>query len=220
MIDSAIKSIVMTDRIYEYLYRQTAPPTPVQEELIRQTQALGGSAVMQIPHEQAVLLDLLVKLTGARTILEVGTYTGYSTLAFARALPPDGTIITCDLSEEWTDIARQAWQAAGVADRVDLRLGPAAETLAALPDTEHIDLVFLDADKKGYRTYWDLLVPRVRSGGLLLADNVLYYGDAADEQATGNAAAIRDFNARVLADSRVESVMVPVSDGLTLARKK
>lgn len=220
MIDSAFKSIVMTDQIYAYMHRQAAPPTPVQEELIRRTHALGDSAVMQIPHEQAVLLGLLVKLTGARTIVEVGTYTGYSTLALAQALPPDGKIITCDLSTEWTDIARQAWQAAGVADRVDMRLGRAVETLAELPDTEDIDLVFLDADKKSYRTYWEMLVPRVRRGGLLLVDNVLYYGDAADEHATGNAAAIRAFNAHVLADIRVESVMVPISDGLTLARKK
>lgn len=220
MLDNAFKSIVVTEAIYDYMSRQSAAPSAIQEKLIRQTQDLGDSAEMQIPHEQAVLLGLLVKVTAATTIVEVGTYTGYSTLAFAQAVPEGGTVISCDVSEEWTAIGRQAWQAAGVADRVDLRIGQAVDTLAALPQSPHIDLVFLDADKKGYRTYWDLLVPRVRSGGLLIADNVLYYGEAASSEATGNAAAIRDFNAHVLADRRVESVMIPVADGLTLARKK
>ncbi len=222
MIDSAapFKSIVLTEQIYDYLSGQSVPPNKVQENLIRRTRELGDSAVMQIPHEQAVLLAMLVKLTGATTVVEVGTYTGYSTLAFAQALPAGGTVITCDRVVEWAAIGLQEWEAAGVADRIDLRIGKAVETLATLPDTPHIDLVFIDADKKNYRTYWDILVPKVRPGGLLIADNVLYYGDAADENATGNAAAIRAFNAYVLGDDRVESVMLPIADGLTLARRK
>ncbi|MFI6095279.1 O-methyltransferase [Lentzea sp. NPDC051213] len=214
------KTVVMTPQIYQYVRKQAGQPSAVQEKLIARTLELGDSAEMQIPHEQAVLLSLLVRLTGAQTVLEVGTYTGYSTLAFAQALPPSGKVITCDISTEWTAIAEEAWQAAGVRDRIDLRLGAAAQTLAELPDDAVIDLVFIDADKVGYVHYWDLLVPRVRQGGLLLADNTLYYGDAAAEQPEGNAAAIDAFNKFVLNDPRVESVLVPIADGLTLARKK
>jgi len=213
------KTVVMTDRIYKYLLQQAEPATPVQRKLAERTLALGQSAEMQIPHEQAVFLTLLVKLTGARTIVEVGTYTGYSTLAFAVALPPDGRVITCDISAEWAEIAKEAWADAGVADRVDFRLGPAAETLAALAESADIDMVFLDADKISYIDYWELLVPQVRVGGLLLADNVLYYGEAADPRPTGNAAAIDAFNRHVRADTRVESVLIPLADGLTMARR-
>ncbi len=214
------KTVVMTPQIYQYVRRQAGQPTAVQEKLIARTLELGDSAEMQIPHEQAVLLSLLVKLIGAQTVLEVGTYTGYSTLAFAQALPPHGKVITCDISHEWTAIAEEAWQAAGVRDRIDLRLGAAAQTLAELPDEATIDLVFIDADKVGYVHYWDLLVPRVRQGGLLLADNTLYYGEAAAEQPEGNAAAIDAFNKFVLNDPRVDSVLVPIADGLTVARKR
>jgi len=175
---------------------------------------------MQIPHEQAVLLTLLVRLTGATSIVEVGTYTGYSTLALATGLPPAGRVITCDLSSEWTAIAREAWQAAGVSDRIDLRIGPAADTLRALPESPDIDLVFIDADKVGYAEYWDLLVPRVRPGGLLLVDNVLYYGEVVDAAPSTNGKAIDAFNDLVRADERVESVLLPIADGLTIARKK
>lgn len=214
------KTVVMTPQIYRYVRKQAGRPTEVQEKLIARTAELGDSAEMQIPHEQAVLLSLLVKLTGAQTVVEVGTYTGYSTLAFAQALPPHGRVITCDVSTAWTSIAEEAWEAAGVRDRIDLRIGSAAETLAALPEEPVVDLVFIDADKVGYAHYWDLLVPRVRQGGLLLADNTLYYGEAAGEQPVGNAAAIDAFNTFVLNDRRVESVLVPIADGLTVARKK
>jgi caffeoyl-CoA O-methyltransferase len=129
-------------------------------------------------------------------------------------------VITCDLSEDWTAIAEEAWRAAGVADRIELRLGPAADTLRALPDTADIDIAFIDADKVSYIEYWDLLVPRIRPGGLLLADNVLYGGEVADDTPTGNAMAICTFNDHVRADDRVESVLLPVADGLTLARKR
>ncbi|NGO48583.1 O-methyltransferase [Streptomyces ureilyticus] len=209
----------MTSAIYRYLLAQAESPDPVQQKLIERTQALGGPAEMQIPHEQAVFLTLLTRLIGARRIVEIGTFTGYSTLAFARGLPTDGRIVTCDVSREWTTIAREAWQAAGVEERVDLRLGPAAETLRELPTDPVLDLVFLDADKPGYPDYWEQLVPRVRPGGLLLADNVLYGGHAASPAATGNAAAIRAFNDLVRADERVESVLLPIADGLTVARK-
>ncbi|MFD3758741.1 O-methyltransferase [Streptomyces sp. NPDC058622] len=218
--EDGVKTVPLTREVYDYLVAQAEPPTPVQRELVERTRALGGPARMQVSHEQAVLLTLLARLTGARRIVEAGTFTGYSTLALAAGLSPGGTVIACDVSEEWTAIAREAWKAAGVEDRVDLRIAPALETLAALPAEPVIDLVFLDADKPGYRAYWEQLVPRVRPGGLLLADNVLYGGEAARADAEGNALAIREFNAHVRADDRVESVLLPIADGLTLARKR
>jgi caffeoyl-CoA O-methyltransferase len=216
----SFKNIVMTQQIYEYMQRQAPPPSPAQSWLIARTDELGGPAEMQVPHEQAAFLTLLVKLVGATRVVEVGTFTGYSTLALALGLSPGGRVLTCDLSEQWAAIAKEAWCAAGVEDRIDFRLGPAARTLGALPATAEIDLVFLDADKPGYLGYWELLVPRVRPGGLLLADNVLYGGEAAEETPTGNAAAIDAFNAAVRADDRVEAVLLPIADGLTIARKK
>ncbi|QIZ34088.1 O-methyltransferase [Saccharopolyspora sp. ASAGF58] len=215
-----LKTIVMNQRRYEYLLRQTEPPTQAQQWLIDQTNALGASAEMQIPHEQGVLLTLLVQLTGASRVVEIGTFTGYSTLAMARGLGADGQIVTCDLSSEWTEIAQQAWEKEGVADRIEVRLGQAADTLRAMPKTEHIDMVFIDADKVSYQQYWELLVPRMRPGGLLLADNTFYYGEAADDFPTGNAKAIDEFNSHVRADDRVESVMLPIADGLIVARKR
>ncbi|MFC8393642.1 O-methyltransferase [Streptomyces sp. NPDC057238] len=215
-----MKSVLMTPEQYAYLLAQAEPPSAVQAGLIEYTRGLGGVAEMRIPHEQAAFLTLLTRVVQPRLVVEVGTFTGYSTLAFALGLPPDGKVITCDVSPEWTSAARKAWQEAGVADRVDLRLGPATETLSALPEDLVIDLVFLDADKPGYESYWDLLVPRVRPGGLLLADNVLYGGEAADPRSEGNARAIRLFNEHVRADDRVESVMLPLADGLTFARKR
>ncbi|HEX8867573.1 MAG TPA: O-methyltransferase [Lentzea sp.] len=217
--DDDIKTITMTPRLYRYLLAQAEPPTPVERRLIERTRALGQIKEMQIPHEQAVLLRLLTTVTAASLVVEVGTFTGYSTLAFARGLSPGGRVITCDLSEKWADIGREAWHEAGVADRVEVRLGPAADTLRTLPETPEIDLVFLDANKVGYIEYWELLVPRVRPGGLLLADNVLYEGEAAQPDATGNGRAIREFNDHVRNDPRVESVMLSVADGLTIARR-
>ncbi|MCX4528791.1 MULTISPECIES: O-methyltransferase [unclassified Streptomyces] len=218
--EDRVKTVPITPEVYAYLVAQAEPPSPVQRGLIARTRELGGSAEMQIPHEQGVFLTLLARLLGARRIVEVGTFTGYSTLALANGLVPGGQVLTCDVSEEWTAIAQEAWKEAKVADRIELRIAPALETLRALPPEPVIDLVFLDADKPGYRDYWDQLVPRVRPGGLLLADNVLYGGEAVREDATGNARAIREFNAHVRADDRVESVMLPVADGLTVARKR
>ncbi len=215
-----LKTVPLTHEVYDYLLQHSEPPTPVQQWLAASTHALGPPAVMRVPHEQAVLLTLLARLVNARLIVEVGTFTGYSTLALATALAPGGTVLTCDISEEWTAIAQVAWREAGVADRVDLRLGPALETVAALPAQSDIDLVFLDADKPHYRRYWDLLVPRLRPGGLLIADNVLQQGQVHRADSTGNIRAVRAFNAHVRADQRVESVMLPVADGLTIARKR
>jgi caffeoyl-CoA O-methyltransferase len=178
------------------------------------------STQMQIPDEQAVFLTLLVRLTNATGIVEVGTHAGCSTLALAQGMPPGGRLVTCDVSPEWTAIAEAAWRAAGVRDAIELRVGPAERTLGELPTDPWIDLVYLDADKANYETYWEQLVPRVRPGGVLLADNTLSCGEAADDSPAGDAAAIAAFNARVRRDPRVESVLFPVADGLTMAWKR
>jgi caffeoyl-CoA O-methyltransferase len=220
MTMNEFKNIVVDARIDAYIRSQAAPPLPAQRELIRQTHALGDIAEMQIPHEQGALLTLLVGLLDARLVVEVGTFTGYSALALALGLSPGGQVITLDRADTWLGLARQAWRDAGVDELIDFRLGPATESLAALPGDAEIDIAFIDADKPGYIGYWEQLVPQVRHGGLLLADNVLYGGEAADPDATGNGAAIREFNEHVRADDRVESVMLPVSDGLTIARRR
>jgi len=176
---------------------------------------------MQISHDEGELLTMLVRLTGARHAVEVGTFTGYSALCIARGLPADGRLVACDVSEEWTAIGRRAWDAAEVADRIDLRIAPALETLAALPADSSFDLAFIDADKPNYANYFDALLPRMRTNGAILVDNVLWDGrvvksDADDE----NTVAIRAFNDKVASDARVDTVMLPIADGLTLLRKR
>ncbi|QKV74043.1 O-methyltransferase [Amycolatopsis sp. Hca4] len=214
------KAVLLTPQVLDYMRAQLPPFTDVQRELIDATLALGEVAEMQVPPEQGALLTLLARLTGARVAVEVGTFTGYSTLALAEGVGPAGRVITCDVTDRWAPIATAAWTAAGVADRVEPLLGPAAETLRGLPEEPFVDLAFLDADKVGYRTYWEELVPRLRPNGLIVADNVLYAGEAASPDAEGNARAIREFNDHVRNDDRVESVLLTVADGLTLARKK
>ncbi|MFJ4875534.1 O-methyltransferase [Streptomyces sp. NPDC088745] len=211
----------ITDELYEYVLANNPPLDPVQQELVETTwEHFPASAGMQSAAEQGPLLAFLVRLTGARHVVEVGTFTGFSALAMARALPADGRLITCDISEEWTAYGRRAWQKAGVADRVELRLGDALETLRAMPADAHIDLAYLDADKPQYVAYWEELVPRMREGGLIVVDNVLFHGGVVDPRAEGNAAAIREFNAHVRKDGRVESVLLGIADGVTLARRR
>ena len=211
----------LTDELYAYMLGHNPPLDPVQRMLVEITHTrLPLVAGKQVAEEQGPLLAFLVRLTGARRIVEVGTFTGLSALSMAQALPPDGTLLTCDVSEEWTQYARAAWGEAGVADRIELRIAPAIETLRGLPDAPHIDMAFIDADKDNYTAYWDELVPRMRTGGLLVVDNVFYRGDVTDPGATGLAAAIKSFNEHVKADERMESVMLPVADGLTLARRR
>ena len=176
---------------------------------------------MQIAPEQGAFLTLLTRLIGAKSAVEVGTFTGYSSLCIARGLPADGHLLCCDVSEEWTSVARRAWESAGVADRIELKIAPGADTLRALPDAETIDLAFIDADKPGYPVYYEEILQRMRPNGVLLVDNVLWDGrviqaDADDD----NTVAIRAFNDMVKADDRVEAVILPIADGLTLCRKK
>jgi caffeoyl-CoA O-methyltransferase len=193
----------------------------VLADLRTETLALGGASGMQIGPDQGQLLTLLARLVDARRAVEVGTFTGYSSLCIARGMPEDGTLLCCDVSEQWTDIARRAWERAGVAERIDLRIAPALTTLRALPADAQIDLAFIDADKESYVDYWRELVPRVRPGGLVLADNVLWAGAIIDpEDEEPNTVALRAFNDVVTADDRVDVVVLPAFDGLTIARKR
>lgn len=214
--------LTVTDELYEYLLAHTTPLDPVARDLVEQTRAvLPDRAQMQIGPDQAMLLTILTRLAGARQAVEVGTFTGFSALAIARGLPSDGRLVCFDISTEYTDIARRYWDRAGVADRIDLRIGPAAQGLRELPEQPHLDLAFIDADKAGYPDYWAQLVPRVRPGGLLAVDNVLWSGRVADP-APGDESArmMARFNQIVAADDRVDVVILPVGDGLTLARRR
>jgi caffeoyl-CoA O-methyltransferase len=210
--------------VVDYLAAHTAQPDELQRRLITETrERLGRRAQMQVTADEGALLALLVRLTGARNVVEVGTFTGYSALAMARALPAGGRLLCCDVSEEWTAVARRYWAEDGVADKITLRLGPAAETLASLPPLEidPIDLAFIDADKRAYPEYYEALLTRLRPNGVILVDNTLWGGRVADQQADDeDTAAIRAFNDMVAADPRVDSYILPVSDGVTLIRKR
>jgi caffeoyl-CoA O-methyltransferase len=215
------RSFLLSEDLARYVQAHSAPPDDVLRRLIERTEALGPVAGMQIAPEQGAFLEMLTRLMGATTVLEVGTFTGYSTLCFARGLAPGGRVIACDVSEEWTTIARGAWQEAGVDDRIELHIGPAATTLAALPTELEIDLAFIDADKGGYLGYYQRIVERLRPGGLIVADNVLWSGQVIDPTVTDeDTEALRVFNDAVATDPRVEVVLLPVADGLLLARRR
>ncbi len=211
------RALNLTDDLLAYVRKVGVREHPVLARL-REDTAPMEMAQMQIAPEQGAFMALLVQLTGARRILEIGTFTGYSSTAMALALPADGRITCLDVSEEWTDRARQAWREAGVEDRVDLRIAPAAESLQDLED-DSFDLAFIDADKTGYDTYYEGCLRVVRPGGLILIDNVLQGGrviDASDD--SDNVRAIRALNQKIAADQRVDMTLLPVADGLTLAR--
>ena len=211
----------LTADLHRYLVEHGTPPDAVLRELAGETARLGASARMQISPEQGAFMTLLTRAIGARRAVEVGTFTGYSALCIARGLPPDGRLLCCDVSEEWTQIARRHWQQAGVADRIELRLAPAAETLRALPDEPELDHVFIDADKGGYPLYYEESLKRLRRGGVVLVDNVLWMGKVADpSDADEQTEQIRRFNELVAEDERVDRVMLPIADGLTIARKR
>ena len=215
------KFTTLTPGLYAYLLAHNPPRDAVLTDLAAETAALGGWSVMQIAHEQGAFLTLLARLIGARKVVEVGTFTGYSAICLARGLAPGGRLLCCDVSEEWTAVARRYWERAGLADRIELRIAPALETLQALPAAADIDLVFIDADKPNYRNYYETLLPRVRPGGLFVFDNVLWMGEVANpanqDESTKAIRALNDFLVR---DERVDSVMLPLADGVTLARKR
>ncbi|MGK5556255.1 O-methyltransferase [Actinomadura kijaniata] len=213
------RSIQLSAELHDYLIAHSSGPDALLEELARETaERFAPSAGMQIGPEQGTFMTLLTRLTGARRAVEVGTFTGYSSICIARGLAEGGRLLCCDVSEEWTSVARRYWDKAGVADRIELRIAPALETLRTLD--EPVDLAFIDADKVSYLDYWEELVPRVRPGGVLLVDNTLRGGRVLDEAEQGeDVRAIRAFNERAAHDDRVELVLLPIGDGLTLATK-
>jgi caffeoyl-CoA O-methyltransferase len=221
-VADAPKSFHLSPAVHEYIVAHGTPPDEIEQWLITETKArVGDLSGMQIAPEQGAFMTVLTRLLGARSAVEVGTFTGYSSLCIARGLASGGRLVCCDVSEEWTALAREAWERAGVADRIDLRIAPAIETLRGLPSDGTIDLAFIDADKPSYAAYFEELVTRVRPDGVILVDNTLWHGAVVDESATDdNTKAIRAFNDLVAADDRVDTVLLPISDGLTLLRKR
>jgi len=214
-------SIGLSQELHAYLVKVGVREPDVLRRLRERTAAIPEHG-MQIAPEQGAFMALLVKVMGARTCLEVGTFTGYSSTAVALALPPEGRLVCCDLSREWTDVAREAWTEAGVADRVELRLGPALETLDQLlteGGAGRFDFAFIDADKPNYDGYVERALHLVRPGGMIAIDNVLWSGRVADPSDNDESTvAIRELNEKLAADERVEVAMVPIGDGLTLLR--
>ncbi|WP_322766959.1 O-methyltransferase [Frankia sp. Cr1] len=219
--DRAADSPILARGIQPYIAIHSSPPEELLVDLAEETRrTFRDVARMQIGTELGTLLTMLTASTGARRAIEVGTFTGYSSVCIARGLPADGQLLCCDVNEDWTSLAREYWKRAGLDGRIELRLGPAATTIAALPAEPSYDIAFIDADKTSYQTYFDLLVPRMRVGGLIVADNVLQGGDVVDAASQEvNVRAIRAFNQAVVADNRIQAVLLAVSDGLTIARK-
>jgi caffeoyl-CoA O-methyltransferase len=215
------RSEQLSDALAEYVVAHSSQPDEILRDLAAETlERYGGTAGMQIGPEQGTFMTLLAQLTGARSAVEVGTFTGYSAICLARGLGDGGRLLCCDVSDEWTSVARRYWARAGLSDRIELRLGPAEQTLAALPAETSFDLAFIDADKTGYVRYWDLIVPMIGSGGVILVDNTLSQGRVVDLAEQGDSVVgIRQFNGHALADERVELVLLPIGDGLTMARK-
>jgi caffeoyl-CoA O-methyltransferase len=211
---------IVDPAINDYLLAHSEPADAVLRDLAEEThRELGGRAGMQITQDEGELLAMLVRLSGARQAVEVGTFTGYSSICIARGLPDDGRLLCCDVSEEYTSVARRYWDRAGVSDKIELRIAPAVETLSALPDEPYLDFAFIDADKAGYAAYVEQIVPRLREGGLMVLDNMLWSGDVLDPQ-DDNARAVAALNDALLADERVDVVLLPVRDGVSLARKR
>ncbi|HKD65597.1 MAG TPA: O-methyltransferase [Candidatus Binataceae bacterium] len=211
----------LTRELHKYLLDHGHNSDPLLAELAAETHKLGQIAGMQIAAEQGSLMAILARSIGARSAVEVGTFTGYSAICIARALPPDGHLLCCDVNPQWTEIARRYWDRAGLAGKITLKLAPAVETLSALPSNHVLDFTFIDADKVNYRNYYEECLKRTRAGGLILIDNVLWGGSVIDpKNQTDDTKAIRALNDLIAHDQRVDAVMIPVSDGLTVARKK
>ncbi len=219
---SDAKFLKLDSELYDYLVNHGHNGDALLRELADETaRKLGRMSVMQIAPEQGSLMTILARATGARSAIEIGTFTGYSSICVARGLPPDGRLLCCDVSEEWTAVARKYWELAGVAGKITLRIGPALETLRALPAGESFDFAFIDADKTNYRNYYEEAIARMRPNGIILIDNVLWNGAVVNPRSqTDDTRAIRDLNDFIVADRRVDAVMVPVSDGLTICRKR
>jgi len=212
----------LNETLYNYLVAHSTPPDAVLVQLAEETaHSFPDAAEMQIGPDQGAFMTMLTQLIGVNRALEIGTFTGYSAICVARGLAPGGRLTCCDVSDEWTSVARKYWELAGLSDRIDLQLRPAIETLQAMPAAEQFDLAFIDADKTGYVAYWDEVVPRIRQGGVLLIDNTISSGRVVDPGATSaNVIAIKAFNDHAAGDQRVDLVLLPIGDGLTIARKK
>jgi caffeoyl-CoA O-methyltransferase len=220
MADHA-KFITLTPKLYEYLVAHGHNGDPLRAELAAETAKLGPISGMQIAAEQGTFMAILAAAIGARSAVEVGTFTGYSALCVARALPADGKLLCCDVNEEWTSVGRRYWERAGVANKITLKLAPAAETLKAMPASHTFDFAFIDADKTSYAIYYEEILKRMRPSGLILFDNVLWSGAVADEtKQEADTQALRKLNDFIAKDTRVEAVMLGIADGLTIVRKK
>ncbi|HYA35833.1 MAG TPA: class I SAM-dependent methyltransferase, partial [Candidatus Binataceae bacterium] len=216
------KFLALTPELYDYLLARGHNDDPILKELAEETRrVMGPWAGMQIAPEQGTFMRILAAAIGARSAVEVGTFTGYSSICVARALGADGRMLCLDVSEESTSIARRYWDRAGVASRITLKLGPAADTLRAMPVEDAFDFAFIDADKTNYRTYYEEILKRLRIGGLILFDNVLWNGSVVNPgDQNDDTKAIRALNDFIASDDRVDAVMLPVSDGLTIVRKR
>lgn len=208
--------------LHDYVVAHSTRPDEILRDLADETASrFADAAGMQIGPEQGAFMTLLARLIGAKDAVEVGTFTGYSAICIARGLRADGRLLCCDVSEEWTSVAKDYWQRARLTEVIELRLAPAAATLRALPPATSFDYAFIDADKVGYVEYWDLIVPLIRPGGVILVDNTLSHGRVVDDdEQDDDVQGIRRFNTRALADARVELVLLPIGDGLTMARKR
>ncbi len=216
-----LKFIALTPKLYEYVVAHGHNGDPLRAELAAETAKLGRISGMQIAAEQGTFMAILAASIGTRSAVEIGTFTGYSSLCVARALPADGRMLCCDVNEEWTSVARRYWERAGVANKITLKLAPAAETLKALPNSHTFDFGFIDADKSNYMTYYEEILKRMRPNGLIILDNVLWNGAIVDESVKdADTLALRAVNDFVAKDTRVEAVMLAVADGLTIVRKK
>ena len=218
---SSDKFLHLNQQLYDYVIAHGHNGDPILRDLAEETRALGRISGMQIAPEQGTMMGMLVRAIGAKSAIEVGVFTGYSSLSIARALPPDGKLLCLDVNEVWTAIARRYWDRAGLASKITLKLAPAAETLRALPASHTFDFAFVDADKSNYRTYYEEILKRLRANGLMLIDNVLWNGHVIDASDTSDdTVAIRALNDFIAVDTRVEAVMIPVADGITIVRKK
>ncbi|GHH70559.1 O-methyltransferase [Streptosporangium violaceochromogenes] len=216
-----MKATYLDPAVGQYLFAHTTPPDDLLDALTLETREVAGDrAGMQISPDQGRFLTMITQLCRAEHVVEVGTFTGYSSICLARGLGPGGRLVCFDVQEKWTAIARRYWEKAALTDRVELRIGPAADRLRELPADRPVDLAFIDADKGGYAVYYEILMSLLAPGGLILADNTLWSGRVADPTVDdAGTRALREFNDLVMADDRVTSVMLPIADGLTMIRK-
>jgi caffeoyl-CoA O-methyltransferase len=208
---------VVEPELAQYIADHSTPPDAVQRQLMTATEERTGDfSRMQIGNDQGSFFEMLTRAIGVRNAIEIGTFTGYSALSIARGLAPGGMLICCDVSEEWTAVAREHWALAGVTERIDLRIAPALDTLAALPAELRFELAFIDADKPNYANYFEALLPRMTPNGVILVDNTLWSRQVLDPDATHHdTVALREFNRKVAGDPRVRCVIIPMGDGVT-----